>query len=198
MIVILTIIVIILLLLLYFNYKNTKQVEVDRQAEREVYQDSLKKHHIIQDDLKNEIKVAVQSKTEQLQKDSIAKYNYQKKIKRLEHQVEVARTQHVDSLIEAEPELKSFIIAQETVISSQALRIDSLEVEKRIQQEMNDYISSKQNSLLIATQGERDFLVGEVDKRDKDIDKLEKKLKRARRWAAFFGLLNLVPRGGNY
>lgn len=198
MLIICGIIIIILLLLLYFNYKDNKQVEIDRQAEREVYEDSLRTYEHVTQSLIEDIAKIENAKQEQLKRDSIAKDQYERKIKRLEHQVAVARTPKVDSLIESEPELKSFVQALEVVVASQALRIDSLEVEKRIQQQMNDYIASKQSALFANQQGELNFLKGEVDKRDEEITKLEKKLKRARRWATFFGLLNLVPRGGNY
>jgi FtsZ-interacting cell division protein ZipA len=198
MLIILGIVIIILLLLLYFNYKGDKQVEVDRQAEREIYEDSIRTYEQITQKLIVEKTEAVNAKTQQLQRDSIAKGQYERKIKRLEKQVDIARTEHVDSLIEAEPELKAFVVALEVVTFSQALRIDSLEVEKRIQEDLNKYIASKQEAIFANQQGELNFLKGEVDKKDKEITKLEKKLKRARRWAGFFGLLNLVPRGGNY
>jgi ABC-type cobalt transport system substrate-binding protein len=76
MLIILGIVIIILLLLLYFNYKGDKQVEVDRQAEREIYEDSIRTYEQITQKLIVEKTEAVNAKTQQLQRDSIAKGQY--------------------------------------------------------------------------------------------------------------------------
>jgi hypothetical protein len=190
---ILLVLLIILLSLLYINNKSSNE-NIERM--RIEYADSTRKHKEVQETARREILQARADKREQVKKDSIAKELFKKENRRLVAELKNARTPRVDSLIDAEPQLRFFIAYYDSVNTNLLKRIDTQEIEKRVQAEADSVILAKQIQYTKSVEDERNYLAGEVDKRDKVIDKQKRQLLKWKFFAGLGWLLNLVPRGG--
>lgn len=184
-------VIIILLLLLYYN---DKEAGVNLNEQRAQYEDSLQRYDNVQAMLRSELKIIKHSKEVQEVKDSLASISFKVENEKLRQELRSARTPRVEKLIETEPELRYYIAYYDSLTTHQAFRIDTLEIEKRIEREMCSAMEGKYSKLLDEQDSENAFLRAEVDKRDEQLKKLEKKVKRRTVLAGFFALLNLIPR----
>jgi hypothetical protein len=162
------VVIAILLALLYFNQdKHSAEVEQLKQATI----DSLARHDSLQNRLEVRIRTAEAEKSAALKRDSTSKVTYKAENDRLRAALIRARTVRVDSIIDSEPELRYYLAYYDSLSAHQSMRIDTLEIEKRVALELCDTLVFAKNKLIDAKENENQYLRIEVDKRDKLLKK---------------------------
>jgi FtsZ-interacting cell division protein ZipA len=187
------IVIVILLLILWFNRGESER---ELQEQRKHFEDSLQHHINVQTRLKMEIRAEEHRDRARKRKDSISAETYRQENELIRAQLRQARTERVEQLIEEEPELKLFVEYYDSLTAHQSMRIDTLEIQRSVQEQMYNIITAKKDELIEAKELENEFLRAEIDKLYDQLRKEKRKTKRAKILAAIFLLLNAVPRSG--
>lgn len=201
-ILILALALIIAILVSFWINREVKQIN-DTKVEqmRQAYKDSTEMFDVAHTIQKRELDSAIAYYKERVEYGDSVTTNLKTENKRLKEQSKKFRTPRVEELIESDHELKKFILVQDSLINQQGFTIDSLEVQRRMEQRLVDQITKKFNESDSVYKKESAYLRAEVVKRDSVIDekdnkinKLENSSKKKNWFIGFLIALNLVPR----
>ena len=187
------IVIAILLALLWFNQK---QHSTEIKALKQATLDSSKVYAKTKAAIQAQIRTVEAENSAALERSVKLAIAYKLENSRLKAALNRAKTGRVDTLLSAEPQLRYFIAYYDSINLHQSMRIDTLEIEKRVAKQLCDAIIFKKNELIAVQEKEITYLYSEIDKRDKIIDKQNRKLRRQKRWIVLLGLANAAPRGG--